>query len=147
MTQKELYNLAGKLSSNDVAYLVCSHMEHIGKAEFGFKIDLEDKIFRGNVVCKSTKFRYLFNDENVNWCRDSYINEMFLRQQEHYWQETLNHAMYVIPLIVVLEQLGFDVSDKDTKICLNGWRIGDHIDFGIEVEDDHVWLLFNCRPL
>ena len=41
MDQKELYNLAGKLDTKDVAYLVASHMEHIGKCEFGFRINAD----------------------------------------------------------------------------------------------------------
>ncbi len=52
MTQEELYNLAGKLSDKDVAYLVCSHLEHIRKAEMSWRIDASDRYFIGHVEVK-----------------------------------------------------------------------------------------------
>lgn len=51
MTQKEIYELAGKLTDKEVAYLVSSHLEHIKKAEMGWEIDGGDRIFRGHCVC------------------------------------------------------------------------------------------------
>lgn len=38
MKQQELYELAGKLTDKEIAYLVASHLEHIKKSEFGFRI-------------------------------------------------------------------------------------------------------------
>ena len=52
MTQKELYDLAGKLSDKDVAYLVCSHLEHIRKAEMNWRVDARDRYFIGHVRVK-----------------------------------------------------------------------------------------------
>lgn len=51
MNQQELYNLAGELSDKDIAYLVCSHLEHIRKMEMGWKIDGGDRVFVGEVKC------------------------------------------------------------------------------------------------
>ena len=39
MTKQELYELAKQLTDKEVVYLLCSHLEHIGKAELGGHID------------------------------------------------------------------------------------------------------------
>lgn len=52
MRQDELYVLASKLTDKEVAYLVCSHLEHINKAEMGWKLDDGKRIFEGKVDCK-----------------------------------------------------------------------------------------------
>lgn len=59
MEQKELYELAGKLTDEEVAYLVSSHLEHIKKCEFGFSIDAGDMVFKGHVECVP-KERHIF---------------------------------------------------------------------------------------
>ena len=52
MEQKELYELAGKLDSKEIAYLIASHLEHIGKKEFGFTINANGGfIFEGSCKC------------------------------------------------------------------------------------------------
>lgn len=53
MTQKELYELAGKLTSKEVVYLACSHLEHIGNAELIGRIDQPERIFMVNITCEA----------------------------------------------------------------------------------------------
>lgn len=63
MTQQELYELAGKLSSKEIVYLACSHLEHIGKAELTGKLEQPTRIFTVNILCES-KNRSIFNKES-----------------------------------------------------------------------------------
>ena len=69
MEQKELYELAGKLTDEEVAYLVSAHLEHINKGEFGFSIDAGGVIFKGHVECVP-KERHIFGSApppRFNW--------------------------------------------------------------------------------
>lgn len=57
MRQDELYSLAAKLTDKEVAYLVCSHLEYINKAEMGWKLKCDNRVFEGKVECKPANER------------------------------------------------------------------------------------------
>lgn len=52
MEQKELYELAKKLTTKDVVYLAASHLEHIKTMEYGGTINADDRVFEVHVSCK-----------------------------------------------------------------------------------------------
>jgi hypothetical protein len=52
MEQQELYKLAQQLSTKEIVYLACSHLEHLKTAEFGGTIDAGDRTFKIVVTCE-----------------------------------------------------------------------------------------------
>lgn len=64
MTQKDIYELAGKLTDKEVAYLVASHLEQIGKAEMGFTISVDNGSYVGSCRFISDDFgKFIVNSK------------------------------------------------------------------------------------
>lgn len=51
MTQQELYELSGKLTTTEMVYLAASHLEHLRNMEYGGEINAGDRIFEVRVKC------------------------------------------------------------------------------------------------
>ena len=75
MEQKELYDLANKLTDKEVVYLLCAHMEHINKSQFNFNLNANGGNFIGNVVFKERREEkgYLTNNGYMGWIGDRYM--------------------------------------------------------------------------
>lgn len=57
MEQQELYKLAQQLTTKQVAYLACAHLEHLNVAEWGGTVDGGNVIFKVVVTCEPKLFR------------------------------------------------------------------------------------------
>jgi hypothetical protein len=99
-----------------------------------------------------TKSNYLqtFDSNSINWEPDWDVNMMYLRAEEHYFNDLLRRRGYVF-LRDIYEQIGLPVTKESLHV---GWHYdpddlseSEHVDFGLPDKDDgdspNVLLSFN----
>lgn len=75
MTQKELYEIAGKMTGKDLAYLVGAFLKQNDEKELGMNLDAEEFTIKGVIKCTPKKEKFELKHRNFEEFRKAMREE------------------------------------------------------------------------